>query len=172
MDHALRMERAERGQHLARQPQGLGHRERSALQPLGQRLAFEQLHRDEEPPRVLTDLEDLAGVRMADAGGRARLATEAPPALVVGVRDGLERDAPAQGRILGRVDDAHASASQRVQDAIAADAVGRPVARDRGGRRAKASEQAFEPAHAAQASGRRRVGGIVVGVGHEVEPLR
>ena len=124
MDHALRMERAERGQHLARQAQSLGHRERPALQPLGQRLAFEQLHRDEEPPRVLTDLEDLARVRMADAGGRARLATEAPAALVVGVRDGLERDAPAQGRILGRVDDAHASASQRVQDAIAADAVG------------------------------------------------
>ena len=55
----------------------LGHAERPVAQPLGERLALEQLHGDEELAVVLADLVDLADVRMVDAGRRARLAPEA-----------------------------------------------------------------------------------------------
>ena len=55
----------------------LGHAQRAAPQALGERLALEQLHRDEQLAAVLADLVDLADVRMIDARGGARLAPEA-----------------------------------------------------------------------------------------------
>jgi hypothetical protein len=106
------------------QTKGFGHREGTALQPLGEGLALEQLHGDEEPSRVLADLEDLARMGMADAGGGAGFAPKALAGLLIGVGDGLEGEAPAQARVFGRVDDAHAPLSELVQDPISADPLG------------------------------------------------
>ena len=125
VDHSLRVQRVERREHLPSQTHGLGQGQGPALQPLGERLAVEQLHRDEEPSRVLADLEDLAGMGVADAGRGAGFTPEALAALFVGLRDGLQGHAPAEARILGRIDDPHASLSQLVQDAVAADPIGR-----------------------------------------------
>ena len=85
VDHPLRVQRAQGGEHFPAQAQGLAQRQRPALQPFGQRLAIQQLHGDEEPSRVLADLEDLARMGMVDAGGGAGFAPEAHSALFVGV---------------------------------------------------------------------------------------
>ena len=160
---------AESGEHLAPQAQGLGQRQRPALQPRGERLAVEQLHRDEEPAGVFADLEDLAGVGVADAGRGAGLAPEALAALLVGAGDRLQRDAAAEARVLGRVDDAHPALSELVEDAIAADPLGQPRLAWRdlggpGGRGRKAAEETLEPAGASDARGRVLGGQVVVGI--------
>ena len=65
----------------ARMPRPIGQRlgdaQRPALQPLGQRLALEQLHGDEQLAVVLADLVELADVRVVDARRGPRLAPEA-----------------------------------------------------------------------------------------------
>ena len=57
--------------------QRLGHAQRPAPQALGQRLALQQLHGDEQLAAVLADLVELADVRMVDAGRGPGLAPEA-----------------------------------------------------------------------------------------------
>jgi len=59
---------------------------RPSLQAPVERLAFEQLHRNEQViALVIADVVDLADIRMVDAGRRARLAPESlARSLVVG----------------------------------------------------------------------------------------
>ena len=67
MNDAARVQRRQRGQDLEADRDGLGDVQRSAPQLLGQRLALEQLHGDEQAAGVFADLVDLADVRMVDA---------------------------------------------------------------------------------------------------------
>ena len=170
VDDALRVQGREGGEHLAPQAQGLGHRQRPALQPLRQGLAVEQLHGDEEPSRVLADLEYLAGMRVADAGGGAGFASEALAAFFVGIADGLQRHAAAEARVLGRVDDTHPSLAELVEDAIAADLLGQPGRAGRGsggpgGGGREAAQETLEPSGASDARGGVLGGQVVVGIG-------
>ena len=77
MDDPARVQGGERGQHSEADRHRLGDAQRSPAQALGQHLALQQLHRDEELAVVFADLVDLADVRMVDAGRGARLAPEA-----------------------------------------------------------------------------------------------
>ena len=89
-----------------------------------ERLALEQLHRDEELAVVLTDLMDRADVRMIERRRRARLAMEALHRPVVAgeiLRQELERDVPAESEVLGVVDDAHPPAAKFAEHAIVGD---------------------------------------------------
>src|SRR5262249_18156104 len=88
---------------------------------LPQSLALEQLHRDERPALVLVHVEDRADVRVLERGGGPRFAAQPLEGLGVTpelVRQELERDAAAELQVLGLVDDAHAAAAQRREDAI------------------------------------------------------
>ena len=77
MDDAAGVERRERASMSSAIGSAWIDAQRAALQPLGERLALEQLHRDEELAVVFADLVDLADVRMVDAGRGARFAPEA-----------------------------------------------------------------------------------------------
>jgi hypothetical protein len=76
MDDAARVDRAERRQHVDRNRHRLVNAHRAALHLRGERLAFEQLHRDEQLAGILADLVNLADVRMVDARRRTGLAPE------------------------------------------------------------------------------------------------
>jgi hypothetical protein len=85
----------ERRQHRELGRRRFRHRDRSVGQAFGKRFPVEQLHAEKRLPVVLTDVEELADVGMADRGGRARLADE--PLAHGGIRcaeDGLDRDGP------------------------------------------------------------------------------
>ena len=114
-----------------------------ALEPLRQRLAVQQLHRDERgrpasPAAgldVLEQVEDAADVRVGDLAGELHLAQEAlRRPLVAGDlgADRLERDALAERQVLGLVELAHAAAGDEAHDAEAgAQDVARAERRDR-----------------------------------------
>ena len=51
-------------------------RQRSLLDPLGQRLAFQVLHHEEVDTALLADIEDRANVGMAEGRDRLGLALE------------------------------------------------------------------------------------------------
>jgi hypothetical protein len=78
MHDAAGMNGGERRQHVDGNRQRLIDTERAAPEGLIERLAFEQLHRDEEPAAVFADLVHLADVRMVDACGRLGLAPKPP----------------------------------------------------------------------------------------------
>ena len=124
MDDPARVQRGERGQHAQTDRHRLRRAQRPLSQPLGQRFAFEQLHRDEQPAAVLADFVDLADVRMVDARRRPGLAPQAlPRRLVVGERrQRLHGDGALETIVARRVDDAHAAFPQLAFDRIAADA--------------------------------------------------
>ena len=93
--------------------------------PLGERLALQQLHRDEVLALVLVDLVDRADPGVVEGGGRPGLALETlERGLVLRHVRGqeLERDVAAELRVLRLVHDAHAPAAELGRD---------PVVRDR-----------------------------------------
>ena len=92
--------------------------------PLRERLPLEQLHRDEVLALVLVDRVDGADAGVVEGRGRAGLALEALERVgVLGQLGGqeLERDVPAELRVLGLVDDAHAAAAELRRDAVVGD---------------------------------------------------
>src|SRR5207244_9571667 len=104
--------------------QRLGGRQRAALQRVGERFALEELHDQERLPVVVADVEELADVRVAQAGRGAGLADEALAGRgVAGVADGLDGHLAPQPLVLGGVDYAHATLAQLADDAVGADAV-------------------------------------------------
>jgi hypothetical protein len=79
-----------------------------------QRLAVEQFHDQEPLTVVLADVEERADVRVVERGGDARLALEAVHRLLIARqlrRQDLDRDLPAEARVLGAIDDAHPAAA-------------------------------------------------------------
>ena len=93
---------------------------------LRERLPFEQLHDDEVLPLVLLDGVNRADVGMVQRRGGASLALEAlERRRVLGQLGGqeLERDAAAEARVLGFVDDAHPAASEPAHDRVMGNAL-------------------------------------------------
>ena len=98
--------------------------ERPAPDPVGERLALEQLHRDEVLPLVLVDLVDRADPGVIERRGRPRLALEAlERAGLLGHLHGqeLERHVAAELGVLGLVHDAHAAAAELRGDPVVGD---------------------------------------------------
>jgi hypothetical protein len=87
-------------------------------------LALEPLHADEGLALVLADVVDGADVRVVEGGSGPGLALESLPGLAVGeqaFREELEGDAAPEPRVLGLVDDAHASAAELPEHAVVGD---------------------------------------------------
>src|SRR4030095_4294723 len=112
-------------------------------------------------PVVLADREDRHDARVREARDRFDLASEslarAGEVDVLGA-DELERDAPAEGALLGEEDEAHAAAAELAQQAELAEPLGeallaRRVAR---GEKARALERAKPLAQRRGVLGMRR----------------
>jgi len=103
-----------------RQLDGLVGRQRAAAQALGQGLAVDVLHREEQPAVVLADEVDVADVGVDQAGLRARLADQALAAVAVAADVGeqqLERHRAIERQIGGQPHLAHAALAELPLDA-------------------------------------------------------
>ncbi|WAS90916.1 hypothetical protein O0S08_32405 [Nannocystis poenicansa] len=115
-------------------------------QPVAQRVADDQLHRQVDAALVLAGLVDRHDVRVGQAGQRLRLAQQAGLCRGAGVgrAEQLERDAAPEQLVARQVDLAHAAASEHAEQRVAADPRGRrealrPRSRPRAHRRGRRS---------------------------------
>ena len=86
-----------------------------------ERLAVEQLHRDEVLAVRFFDRVDRADVRMIERARRPRLALEPLERRPVARqlrRQELQRDASSELRVLGLIDDAHPAAAESTGDGV------------------------------------------------------
>ena len=99
------------------------HWQRAVEQPFAQRLAIDELHRDERPVRGLAHFVDGADVRMIQRGGIAGFAQQSRAGrFVVSCRfENLERHAPPQRRVVREIHEAHPAAAKPTLDLIAAE---------------------------------------------------
>ena len=89
-----------------------------------ERLALDVLHRDERSPVRLADFVDRADVRVIESGRAARLSHETPRGDWIRRRAGrqeLQRDAPAQLRVVREIDFAHPAGAEFGADDVAAE---------------------------------------------------
>ena len=85
---------------------------------------LQQLHGDVQMSLLFAEVVDGDDVRVVEAGGRLRLAQEAPPKVVVGAdprAHGLDGDVAAQDRVVGAVDVAHRSLADLGDDLVLAE---------------------------------------------------
>ena len=119
MDQAVVVNDLKGGERLDRKRDGLPDRHRPAQNPIGKRLAVEQLHRDEERIAFLADLEDLTDVRMVDCRRGSRLVDKPPPRLaILGRRDELQCNLAIQTDVARAIDLAHPSGAEEREDFI------------------------------------------------------
>ena len=107
--------------HLERHREDLVHPQPLPEDALLQRLALEQLHRNEVLPLMLVDVVDGADVRMIQGGGRLGLPLESLQRMaVLGQLFGqeLQGDGALEPGVLGLVDDTHAAAAELLQDPV------------------------------------------------------
>ena len=120
VDDAGFVRRGERGGHLLDERQGfLGAQTPAVREPLGERDARQELHRQKRERLVVEHVEGAADVGVGDAAGEVDLAEEAlhRPGVVRDVgADRLEGHALAQDLVLGLVDLAHAAAGDEAED--------------------------------------------------------
>ena len=143
VDDARGVRRIERAGQRGGDLDQFGFAERSARQPLLQRLALQQLH-DEERHALgrRADIVDGADVRVLQRGNRAGLALEPRAALRIArdvERQHLDGDGPIEPRVAGRVDFAHPARAEQRDDLVRAQAgaAGESDARRRSGVHAK-----------------------------------
>jgi hypothetical protein len=79
MQDAGGVQRLERAQNIQTDADGVGQRQATSGEAIGQRLAFEQLHRDEQHVVLFPDLIELTDVGVADSRGGARFLPESLP---------------------------------------------------------------------------------------------
>ena len=94
------------------------------MDPVLERLAFQQLHGDEVASVVLANLVDRADIWVVQSGGGASFALKTVERERIFFRLGrqeLERDMAAQVDVLGFVDNAHPSAAQLREDTVVRD---------------------------------------------------
>jgi hypothetical protein len=100
------------------------HWQRFAHDALAERLAFQQLHRDERLPMLVVNFVDRADVGVIEGRGSFGFALEAAKSLEV-LRDIIgqefQRDETVQLDVLGLIDDTHAAPAQLLQDAVVRD---------------------------------------------------
>ncbi len=114
----------ERVRHLGGEIEQLLDRERLALDAVFERRPFQVLHDNEVEPLLFADIVDGADVGMVQRGCGTRLPLKALIGLWVIrqlFRKELQGDAPAQAKVLGFIDNAHATAAQLLRDAVVRD---------------------------------------------------
>ena len=121
VDDAGRVRCFERVGDLDRQRQQPIDLERAPCDLMLQRRPVEKLHDEKRAAVLLADIVDRADVGVVQRRCGSRLAAESCQR--VGIprqvwRQELQRDKPMQPRVLGFVDDAHAAATQLLDDAI------------------------------------------------------
>ena len=118
MDDALVVRRGEAARDLGRVVDRLARRQRRAVDPRAERLAFEQLGDDVGSAVVAADVVDREDVRMIEHPGRARFLLEASkPIGIVSERAGedFDRDVAREARVLRPIDLAHPAGTDRTQ---------------------------------------------------------
>ncbi len=123
----FRMRRGEPLCHLGGQRACRRRRQRSRLELVPQRRAFDELHRDVDASVGFSDLVDHGDVGVDERSGRARLAQKSLATLgVARVHLGQELDGHLATKLLvvGTVHDAHASRAEAAEDAKVGDALG------------------------------------------------
>ena len=86
-----------------------------------ERLSFEKLHHNKGLPLVFIDVVNCADVGMVECGSGLRFTLESFQGLSVfrkSFRQEFQGDSALELGVLGPVDDAHAAATQLLQDAI------------------------------------------------------
>ena len=128
MDDPAGVQRRERRKHAEADRQCFGHAHRPAPQSLGERLALQQLHGDEQVAAVFADLVDLTDIGMIHTGRGAGFTPEslARRLIIAERRHRLQRDGTRQAFIARCVHHAHAAFTQFSSDGIVPDA-GREV---------------------------------------------
>ena len=100
--------------------------ERAGLHAVGERLALDQLHREERRLARFLEAEDAGDVRVVERGQQPCLALKASEALRVGdERDGedLDRHVASELQVSGVIDLAHATGAQGGKDFERAEAL-------------------------------------------------
>ena len=124
MDDVAAVRFVERIGNLRGDVDGFRNRHRAARDPVRQHFAFDVLHGDEEQVAMLDELVGDRDVRRSQHGGRARLAqqpgTAVGIALAIGVEE-LQRDLPAEPRVLGDVDLARAARPEPLVNVVVQD---------------------------------------------------
>ena len=121
MDDALLVGRRQPPRDLGAHLDGLSHRERSAPQPLAQRLSLEQLHDGVGAPYVGAEVVYRKDVRMGEGRHRLGLALEAGQGVGALVQVGgqhLDRHVAVELRVASAVDLAHASGAEGRDDLV------------------------------------------------------
>ena len=159
MNDPARVQRRKGRQDTQADGHGLRGAERPAPEKIGEHLALEQLHGDEQLPVVLADLVDLADVGMIDARRGAGFPPESRARGLVPAKRGhrLDGDRSFQPRVAGRIDDAHPALAELVHDGVGPDAGWLRRQRDvaRRARRPRRRRGAGQPAiESAQSSAR------------------
>jgi len=113
------------GEKLERDLRGVAGRERTLLQTLGQRFAFDEFHDQDEFIRFFRDVIEAAGVRMSDLRGGAGLLPEARTfgGVVGAVTDEFESYGAIEALVLGLEDNAHAALADLGKDTVRANRV-------------------------------------------------
>lgn len=89
------------------------------IDPVGEALAFHELHLDVGVLPLLSEAVDPGDVRMLHAGHRARLGKEAIPRVLVGRHsrgEKLDRNQPLELPVPRKIDRPHAALAERSQD--------------------------------------------------------
>ena len=96
------------------------------VEPLAQRDALDELHRDEQRPVVLADVVDRHHVGVVELGERTRLLPQGVRLLALERGDGpqqLDRELAVELRVERGVDDPHAAGTDAAPDLVATDLV-------------------------------------------------
>ena len=95
----------------------------AAANELGERLAADELHRDERPALEDAELVDRDDVGVGQPAGGARLALEALAHLLVveALAEELDGDGAIEGRVPGQIHVAHPAALDEALDRVLAD---------------------------------------------------
>jgi hypothetical protein len=109
----------DRVRHLVREVEQALRRERLAVENLAERLAVDELHRDEDRLARGSDLVDRDDVLVVQRRRRARLLLEALAPVRVGGelrREDLDGDLAPEARVSRAIDLAHPSGAERRED--------------------------------------------------------
>jgi hypothetical protein len=119
MNERLLVYDLQRCQRLDGKRNRLAHRNGTAKEAVGQRLAGEQFHRDEQRVVFFADLENLTDVRMAHRGGCAGfLQDAAAPLNVAGCDDDLESDVTMEACVARAIHFTHAANAEEAHDLV------------------------------------------------------
>ena len=122
MHDAALVRGVERVDELTRDPERLGNRQPSALQPIGERGPVDELHDERRHTALFFNAVEDRDVGMVQRRQGPRFPLEALDAVAVAskcVGQDLERDVTPQSHVSGAVDLAHASRAERAVDFVA-----------------------------------------------------